>query len=304
MAANKNKTVTKSTTPAAQVYSPAARSRINQKRRQRIARQVQRFEAVLPDLPLGGRVSTPHVPLQSMGGWLLRRRWFWLAALCLAGVCAVLTWAHTDERWFIYREDIHFNGLHYLTEDELWPLTQLDGWNVFWIDRGAVRQRLLQDPYVADAKVHVSALEGKATVDVTEAAPVALWMTDEATLWLRDDGTALQPKGEMPPGLLQILDGPAEATAPGVPLAAAIDVEVLRSAQGLANRLPGVAPLRYNRDVGLNFRLPGKPYWVYWGDSADVERKVENLAAGEKLLADGKLEGEIIDVRFERPYVK
>ncbi len=70
------------------------------------------------------------------------------------------------------------------------------------------------------------------------------------------------------------------------------------------SRLPGVAPLRYNQQVGLNFRLPDKPYWVYWGDGADVERKLENLAAGEALLTEGAVEGQVIDVRYERPYVK
>ena len=62
--------------------------------------------------------------------------------------------------------------------------------------------------------------------------------------------------------------------------------------------------MRYNQQIGLNFRLPDKPFWVYWGDGGNVEQKLENLAVGEQLLADGRLEGEVIDVRFDRPYVK
>ena len=69
-------------------------------------------------------------------------------------------------------------------------------------------------------------------------------------------------------------------------------------------RLPGVAPLRYNRQIGLNFQLQDKPYWVYWGGGDHVERKLQNLAAAVALLEQGKLEGTVIDVRFERPYVK
>ena len=56
------------------------------------------------------------------------------------------------------------------------------------------------------------------------------------------------------------------------------------SAQGLMARLPTVEQLRYNRQVGLNFQLPGKPYWVYWGDGADVDRKVDDLAASLEML--------------------
>jgi hypothetical protein len=94
------------------------------------------------------------------------------------------------------------------------------------------------------------------------------------------------------------------ATAPGAAMSAAIDPDVLASAQSLRKVLPGVAPLRYNRQIGLNFQLQDKPYWVYWGDGAHVARKLDNLAAAVQLLEDGTLSGTVIDVRFERPYVK
>ena len=84
----------------------------------------------------------------------------------------------------------------------------------------------------------------------------------------------------------------------------AIDPEVLRSAQALVNRLPGITTLRYNAIVGLNFQLPGTGYWVYWGDDAEVEKKLGNLAAAETLLRSGRTDGVVIDVRFDRPYIK
>ena len=219
-------------------------------------------------------------------------------------VGAAVTWVHTDEHWFVYREDVSFYGLTYLDAEELWPLSGLDTWNVFWIDPGEVRARLLQNPYVADADVRISQLGAHVTVHVTEARPVALWVTGAGERWLLDDGTAVEPRGVTPPGLLKVYDVDGAATAPGVPSGAAMDVDVLRSAQGLANRLPGVTPLRYSREAGLNFQLPDRPYWVYWGDGADVERKLEVLAAGEQLLATGAAEGEILDVRYDRPYIR
>jgi cell division protein FtsQ len=141
-------------------------------------------------------------------------------------------------------------------------------------------------------------------MDITEAQPAALWITDNGTRWLLPDGTAVAPRGPTPPGLLEIVDSGSVATAAGAPLGGAIDADVLASAASLAERMPGVAPLRYNRQIGLNFQLQEKPYWVYWGDGNNVERKLENLAAAVELLEDGTLEGTVIDVRFERPYVK
>ena len=121
---------------------------------------------------------------------------------------------------------------------------------------------------------------------------------------LLPDSTAVEPRGPTPAGLLEIVDGGATATAPGAALGGQIDADVLQSARSLSEHLPGVAPLRYNRQIGLNFGLQDQPYWVYWGDGSNVERKLQNLAAAVQLLEAGTLEGTVIDVRFERPYVK
>jgi cell division protein FtsQ len=282
----------------------AARRRINQRRKERITRHVHRLEAVLPGAAAGA--WRPHLP--ELRAWplfrLLRARGFLLAVALLVVAVATAAWVHTDERWFLYREDARFHGLTYLAEDELWPASGIDGWNMFWLDTRQVREALLANPYVADADVYISPVPGTVNIDVTEAQPVALWVTDDGTRWLLPDGTAVEPRGAMPPGLLQIIDNGAVATAPGAALGSAIDADVLASAKSLLTVLPDVAPLRYNRQIGLNFQLRNTPYWVYWGDGANVERKLRNLDAAVQLLEDGKLDGTVIDVRFERPYVK
>jgi hypothetical protein len=298
--------------PRASVAKPkphddAARRRINQRRRQHFTQRMRHFESLLPSLPDGRRVSLPNLlprinlhPLWE----LLRSRLLWIVLAVLVVAGGLVAWVALDERWYVYREDVHFNGLNYLDDEELWQATAINGWQIFWIDGEAVRQRLLENPYVADAQVHIAAPLTRMTVDITEVRPVALWETDAGIRWLRDDGLALEPRGQTPPGLLQIYDPPAEATLPGAEHGAAIAPAVLMSAQALANRLPGVTPLRYNALVGLNFRLPDQPYWVYWGDGEDVEQKLANLAAAETLLKSGEVEGAVIDVRFERPYIK
>lgn len=298
--------------PRASVAKPkphddAARRRINQRRRLHFTQRMRHFESLLPSLPDGRRMSLPNllprVNLHPL--WeLLRSRLLWIMLTVLVVAGGLVAWVALDERWYVYREDVHFNGLNYLNDEELWQATAINGWQIFWIDGEAVRQRLLENPYVADAQVHIAAPLTRVTVDITEVRPVALWETDAGIRWLRDDGLALEPRGQTPPGLLQIYDPPAEATLPGAEHGAAIAPAVLVSAQALANRLPGVTPLRYNALVGLNFRLPDQPYWVYWGDGEDVEQKLANLAAAETLLKSGEVEGAVIDVRFDRPYIK
>ncbi len=218
------------------------------------------FESLLPRLPGARRIELhnplPHVALRPLWG-ALRSRLLWIVIVVVAAVSALAAWTSLDERWYVYREDVHFNGLNYLNAEDLWETSAVDGWQIFWIDGDAVRERLLQNRYVADAQVHITTLLTKMTVDVTEVRPVALWETDAGLRWLRDDGIALEPRGQTPPGLLLIHDPPADATLAGAPNGAAIDPAVLASAQALANRLPGVTPLRYNALVGLNFPAAG-----------------------------------------------
>lgn len=266
-------------------------------------RRMRPFESLLPGVPDSSRIGLPHVELGPL--WrVLRSRLLWIAIGVIVVSSGLVAWLSLDERWYVYRENVHFNGLSYLDAEDLWQISDIDGWQIFWIDGDEISRRLRQNPYVTDARVRISPLVTRVTVDVTEVRPVALWTTDAGERWLRGDGLALEPRGPTPPGLLQILDAPADATLPGAQKGATIDPAVLRSAQALANRLPGVAPLRYNALVGLNFRLPNSAYWVYWGNDDDIEKKLENLAAAETLLNSGRAQGAVIDVRFERPYIK
>ncbi len=287
----------------ARLHNAAARSRASQRRRQNFSRHLRHFESLLPDASTARRIAWPHIDLAPLLRFV-RSRLLWVIVVLVVTLVGLVAWVHTDDRWFIYREDVHFNGLSYLDADELWQVSQLDGWQVFWIDANEVRRLLLQNPYVGDAQVHISCVGAKVTVDITEVRPVMLWTTDSGTYWLRDDGLVLEPRGETPPGLYTIVDVTSAATLPGAVSGSAIDPEVLRSAQALVNRLPGITTLRYNAIVGLNFQLPGTGYWVYWGDDAEVEKKLGNLAAAETLLRSGQADGVVIDVRFDRPYIK
>jgi len=301
--ATNRKLVERHTAAKPKLHDAAARRRAAQRQRQQVMQRMRHFESLLPGIPTRGQVALPHIELGPL--WrMLTSRLLWIGIGLVAVVGGLVAWVALDERWYVYREDVHFNGLSYIDAEALWQVIDIDGWQIFWIESDEIQRRVLENPYVASARVHISPLVTKVTVDVTEVRPVALWVTDAGVRWLRDDGLALEPRGSTPPGLLEILDAPADATVPGVEKGAAIDPAVLHSAQALANRLPGVTPLRYNSLVGLNFRLPGSSYWVYWGDDENVEKKLENLAAAETLLARGEAQGAVIDVRFERPYIK
>jgi hypothetical protein len=274
------------------------------RRKRQLTQRVKRFEATLAVLPTKikrWRVgwSMPSLMQFGFSGWHASKG---LSLLLLACVAGAMVWLHTDDRWFIYRENVQFNGLTYLDAKQLYQASGIDSWNIFWLQPEPIRQRLLALPYVADAQVQTSLFNGVA-VSIQEAQPTALWVTDQGTLWLLADGKALPAQGKNREDISQIIDGAQEAKALDTRKALAIDPSILQSALAIKQQLPEIEQLRFNKDYGLNFHLPSSNAWVYWGDGYRTETKFANLAAVQALIQAGKAQPQIIDVRFDRPYM-
>ncbi len=241
----------------------------------------------------------PSLAQLGFSGWRLSKVLsLWLLGCAIGGV----VWVHTDNRWFIYRENVQFNNLHYLDANQLYEASGLDSWNIFWLQPASIRQHLLALPYVADAQVQASLLGGVA-VTIQEAQPVALWLTNQGTLWLMADGTALPALDKNRENILKIVDNTQEAKTLDTRKGLAIDQNVLKSALLIKQQLPEIAQLSFNKDYGLNFHLPSSSAWVYWGDGISAETKFANLIAIQTLIQTGKQQPQVIDVRFERPYM-
>ena len=307
--------------PHTQKYRQAAQRRRN-------ARRKRRFESALPESFNPEQVTLPGMgrPVEAVreAGRNVRQRvgrvtgsgWHWsklLSGLLLAIALTGLYWVFTAPEYYVSANTVAFENLGYLERSELYALTDVEDWSVFWLKPDEIRERVLAHPYVTDAQVSIG-LPAHVTIAVEKAQPIALWVTRDATLWLLEDGSALAMRTEpgQPPEaaaldatgrpLPQIMDVNREAQVPG---RSAIDPEVLHSALALLEQFPGLESVRYNRGFGLNFGLPNSSQWVYWGDGRDLERKLINLAAGQQLIASGEANGQIIDVRYlDRPFIR
>jgi hypothetical protein len=232
-----------------------------------------------------------------------------LSLLLVVGALTSLFMLHTAEDWFVYREDVRFHNLIRLRGDDLYQITDLDGWNIFWLEPESIRNRLLDLPWVEDAQVTVS-LPAMIAVNVTETPPVAVWVTNSGNYWLAANGAALPvatlEESALPElALPQIVDSLQEARDIGDgPLA--IDPQILTSALTLVEAMPELEGIvRYNESIGLNFPLPDPAVWVYWGDGFDMESKLENLSVSRDLIRNAEEPAQILDVRFiDRPYVR
>jgi hypothetical protein len=235
--------------------------------------------------------------------------------MLMAFALTTVLWAHMDLRWFVYADSVEFENLSYLTAEELYPATELEGWSIFWVLPEQVSELLLAHPYVADVDVRVR-LPNKVTIDVAEEKPTAIWMTDAGPMWVLSDGSALEVRtvpdqpietqlldedGRMLPTIVDVQQAAVSVRAKHL----AVDLDVLDSALVLMEEMPELESVRYNKGIGLNFALPDTDYWIYWGDGLDLEGKLENLTLSRELLDSGELAGQIVDVRFrEHPIIR
>ena len=195
-----------------------------------------------------------------------------VSLLLLAAVAAALYWLYTSESFYIYRENVHFEGAQYLSQDELFAACDIDSWSIFWLDPEKIEEQVTTHPYVtaADAKIR---WPGHIEISVQEVRPVALWATEQQEYWLLEDGVALAPrKLDMQPAL-RIIDPSAEARIANVEGTLQIDKRILTSAMILSYRLSIVNEFWYNSLYGLNFSLPSTQAWIHWGDGYKFEEK-------------------------------
>jgi cell division septal protein FtsQ len=218
-------------------------------------------------------------------------------------IVGALVYVHLDARWFVYRDTVQLNGLTYLNADDLYAASGIDSWHSLWLRPQSIRARLLQQPFVQEANVAIH-WPNRVTIEITEQLPVALWLTKAETLWLMPGGEALAVADNRFSALPSIIDPGREAQDVRVADRPAIDPAVLAGALALRAKLPAITELRYNRDYGLNFHLPGAAAWVYWGDGENLSDKFAYLEAIQQLIDTGKAQPQIIDVRFARPYFR
>jgi hypothetical protein len=279
-----------------------------QARQRTFRRRVRRFEAALTRFNLRPRPIhvRPLADLVKNTAWSPSKV---VSCLLLSAAIVLIGLVHTQDEWFLYAEDVHFNQLSYLEPGDLYQLSQVEGWNTLWVQPEDIRRRILENPYVEDVNLRLQ-LPARLEVSVQEHPPVAIWQTQAGDFWIASNGATLPVKGQVDASLPRIVDMLQEARLLGAPDAAAgpsaVDPRVLTSAMALMETMPELEnKVRFNRSVGLNFPLPDKEIWVYWGDGKNTTKKLSNLTAVRQVLDDGETAAQIIDVRFvNRPYFR
>lgn len=312
------------------------------KRRQALSDRLRTFEAALPGIRPGkrarastsqstssrshstgaARTSTRSVSTRSSRGTHSRTAFagivvtasqlgfssfHWSKLFSFAALAAVLFglyWVQSDSAWYVYPQQTTIAGYRLVDPNALYAASGIDGWNVFWLRRDEIRSRILENPWISDVRVNLSA-PGNVALQVEEAPVVAVWMTDAGNYWVSPTGAALRFEGDVPPTMPRLIDPMQEAAVAGTPQGTEVDTQIVGSALALIGQMSGLLEVRYSQAYGLNFALPGTSLWVYWGDGTETKEKLEAIAVGKQYVASGELDTTILDVRIpERPFVK
>lgn len=285
-------------------------SRRQAKRRRAVQQSVRHLRSLLPGFEAPSisapTLALPRLSIEGLGFTGLH----WskaISLLLLAATVAALVWLHTDVQWFVYREQTAISGQRLLSADDIYAAAGVEEWNVLWLRRDEIRRRLLEQPWVADAEVNIR-FPAQVEITVRERPAVAVWATGEGEFWANEAGVLHPVKPELAsaaaiaPRLVDPLAQAGLKTGTGDRL---VDRQTLAGALQLIGSVHGLTEVRYSTEVGLNFGLPETGLWVYWGDGARAEEKLESMALGQKLVQSGGATGAVLDVRNPgKPFVR
>lgn len=146
--------------------------------------------------------SPTDPPRRSAAGVWIRARRPAAAAACVVLVASAVAATRTDlfrVRGIAVHGGVHLEGAGIV---RLSGVTGRD--NALWLDESAVEARLLRDPWIGRADVHVD-LPWTVTITVTERSPIASTQRGSERALVAGDGTILGPGRE--PGL-PVIDAP------------------------------------------------------------------------------------------------
>ena len=187
--------------------------------------------------------------------------WRAVSGLLVVTLLAVLGLFFTSDAFYV--RSIAVGGLHYMSSDEIFSLTDITNMHIFWVDPAQVRADILRSPTVADADVRIGWPPNMVTIIITERQPALVWDQAGTASWIDLQGRVMKQR-ENRPDLLTVQVDSSVTGAVGP----AIDQAIVTGAIQLQSLLPGVKVLRYHPDKGLGYNdQRGWEAWLGTGDN-------------------------------------
>ncbi len=219
-----------------------------------------------------------------------------LAALLLAASAGLMIWFFTDMRFYVFEADVQGTAL--IDPAQVYGASDLDGYSVFYVDRGAVADRI-RSGVAGFEQVHVECeLPNLLLIRIEEGNGRFLWQTAGMSYVLDGVGRVLQPDDGSHGPLITVRDTDDLSVEPSDK----VDIVALRTAEGLHRLLPEVNTFLYSRDRGIGVQ-DARGWQIWFGDDQSLPKKVATMHSVLQRIARNGETVRLIDLRFvETPY--
>jgi hypothetical protein len=192
-------------------------------------------------------------------------RWRIVSGIILLALAAALGVLFFGDGFYVRPNNVVISGLDTMTREEVYALTSVADFHVFWIDPTQVRADLLRSPTIADAQVFVGWAPNMVQIVIEERQPALLWQRGETETWIDLQGRVMVQRG-VRPDLLRLNDESSEARD-------VIEMEIVNGALQMYQLLPDIAELRYTDAGGLGYTDP-RGWDAWFGVGTNMPEKV------------------------------
>jgi len=183
-----------------------------------------------------------------------------------------------------YVHTVAVSGLQTLTREEVFALTDVADYHLFWVDPSTVQANLVASPTINEADVRLGWPPQMVRITIQEREPVLIWEQGGTATWIDLQGRAMELRQDRSNLVRIAYQGLASATLEPDDT---IPADVVNGALQLRELLVDIEQLNYSPDKGLGFR-DGRGWDAWFGTGTDMPNKalVYN-ALVERLLARG-----------------
>lgn len=201
-------------------------------------------------------------PKAGIGQWL-KRNLLIIGAVALIGLAGYGLF-RTD--WF-YIYDIEVTGTHFISKEEVYTRTNLEGLHLFWLNPQDITARLQEEPLIEGVQI-AAFPPNQVRITVQERQPVAVWQTQGQSYFVDAGGTLFALRGDASTMLVirNLNDDPAAAGE-------MVDGSIVQAAIALNQLMPERTAFDWAPGLGIGF-LNESEYWVHFGDYTRLNAKV------------------------------
>ncbi|MEM6528393.1 MAG: FtsQ-type POTRA domain-containing protein [Chloroflexota bacterium] len=199
-----------------------------------------------------------------------RPGWRAASATIVLGMLGVLGVFFVSNAFYVHT--VAVGGMETLTKVEVFALTDVANFHLFWIDPEQVRENLIASPTITEAEVRLGWPPQMIQIVIRERQPALVWEQAGVATWIDLQGQVMQLREDRDTLIRVSYEGVGGTEDPLGPNDR-VPVDVVSGALQLRELLLDVRLLRYNPDYGLGFR-DARGWDAWFGTGTDMPDKI------------------------------